>query len=316
MKCILSHTDDPYFNLAAEEYLLKSFDEEFYFQYVNRPAVVVGKHQNALAEVDQDYLERNDILLARRISGGGAVYHDPGNMNYSFITNESPGDFVKFKKYTTPVISALKELGVRAHLGSRNELLTGDRKISGTASHVFKRRVLHHGTLLYETDLERLGKCLYVELGRYRDKAVKSIRSEVVNVSQVMRQPLPATDFYQAIFDSIAWSEHQVISFTPHDTRAIEALVAEKFSSWEWNYGYSPKYEIRRTIDVAGELTRFNIQVNKGIITVAEIVEGTVESRIGRMLSGVRHDKGIVAQILEKEGVDPDWRQVIMRGLF
>lgn len=316
MKCILSHTDDPYFNLAAEEYLLKSFDEEFYFQYVNRPAVVVGKHQNALAEVDQDYLEENDILLARRISGGGAVYHDPGNMNYSFITNESPGDFIKFKKYTAPVILALENLGVEARLGSRNELLAGVRKISGTASHVFKRRVLHHGTLLYETDLERLGKCLYIELGRYRDKAVKSIRSEVINISTIMEQPVPAADFYQAVFDHIAGSEHQVISFSKDDTRAIEKLVTEKFSSWEWNYGYSPKYEIEHSTSMDGELVRFNLQVNKGIITSAEIMGGAVAGRIGHLLTGVRHDRVIVEGVLEKEGIDADWQQVILRGLF
>ena len=188
MICIKSDSNDPYFNLAAEEYLLKERKEDIYFQYINAPSVVIGKHQNALSEINLDYMNKNEILLARRISGGGAVYHDDGNLNYSFLTSEEAGDLIQFKKYTAPVIEILRLLGVEARLGKRNEILTDGGKISGTASHVYKNRTLHHGTLLFNSDLEKLAKCLYVDSSRIKDKAVKSVRSEVVNISDLLKK--------------------------------------------------------------------------------------------------------------------------------
>lgn len=320
MRCILGGSNDPFFNLAAEEYLLKQFSDGFYFQYVNNPCVVVGKHQNALAEIDLDYLEEEGILLARRISGGGAVYHDPGNMNYAFITNESPGDFIRFRKYTAPVISALQQLGIPAHLGNRNELLTGERKISGTASHVFKTRVLHHGTLLYDADLDRLSKCLYVDAGRYRDKAVKSVRSEVVNLREIMESPLPAQDFFRHVFESILSSgeDHELYELSAIDMDAIRVLAGEKFSTWEWIYGYSPKYEVERKVETGGKVLQTRVSVNKG--RIGEVVlSGTLiadTSKITDALKGARHSKREVASILSRLDPDPELMDVCMKGLF
>lgn len=320
MKCILSSSNDPYFNLATEEYLLKYFSDPFYFQYVNIPSVVVGKHQNALAEIDLDYLEEQGILLARRISGGGAVYHDPGNMNYAFITNESPGDFIKFKKYTAPVIVALEQLGIPARMGKRNELLTGERKISGTASHVFKTRVLHHGTLLYDTDLGRLSKCLYVDTGKYIDKAVKSVRSEVVNLREIIRTPLPAADFFRHVFESVLQSgeDHEVYELSAHDLEEIQSMAREKFSTWEWIYGYSPKYEVERSVSMGGEVLQIRLFVNKGrigeVVLSGMLIPDT--SKIPAALKGARHSKQEVAPILAGLELDGEVMDALMKGLF
>jgi lipoate-protein ligase A len=317
MRCINSPTGDPFFNLAAEEFLLKNYTEEFYFQYVNDPAVVVGKHQNALAEIDVDYLQAHGIVLARRISGGGAVYHDHGNMNYSFITNESPGDFVKFRKYTQPVISALQELGVNAFLGKRNEILTGEGKVSGTASHVFKTRVLHHGTLLFDADLERLGRCLYVPLERYRDRAVKSVRSEVVNIRELLSSDMAPASFYEFIFKyMVASAERNVVGrFTEQELEEIGKLREEKFLGWEWNYGYSPKYTVERKV----EGLRISTTVERGIIVQTDVdgngimaVDPTVLSGI---LTGTRHDRFAVGQKL-LEHFDDELTGVILKLLF
>jgi len=320
VKCILSDNPDPYFNLAAEEYLLKHFSEDFYFQYVNRPSVVVGKHQNALAEVDTGYLEEQGILLARRISGGGAVYHDPGNLNFAFVTNESPGDFIKFKKYTAPVIAALQELELAACMGKRNELLSGDRKISGTASHVFKSRVLHHGTLLYATDLERLSKCLYVEAGRFRDKAVKSVRSEVVNLRELMAEPMSNEAFFRHVYEHILQStqEHEAHVFTPGDLDAINTLAREKFSTWEWIYGYSPGFELERTIPLAGEVLQSRVYVHRGVIEEV-IFGGTVQmdsSKVAAALKGARHSRQEVIKILSGLDLDAEITDAIIPALF
>lgn len=317
MRCIYSPTGDPFFNLAAEEYLLKNYTEEFYFQYVNDPAVVVGKHQNALAEIDVDYLQEQGIVLARRISGGGAVYHDRGNMNYSFITNESPGDFVKFRKYTLPVISALQELGVDAFLGKRNEVLTGRGKISGTASHVFKTRVLHHGTLLFDADLERLGRCLYVALERYSDRAVKSVRSKVVNIRELLTTDMEPVSFYDFIFRYIvASAERNVVGrFSGQELEEIGKLRDEKFLGWEWNYGYSPKYTVERML----EGLRVATTVEKGIIVQIGVDgSGILEADLARLsgiLTGARHDRLMVGQAL-KDHFDDELTAIILELLF
>jgi lipoate---protein ligase len=317
MRCIYSPTGDPYFNLAAEEYLLKNYTGEVYFQYVNDPVVVVGKHQNALAEIDVDYLQEQGIALARRISGGGAVYHDHGNMNYAFITNESPGDFVKFRKYTLPVISALRELGVDAFLGKRNEVLTGRGKISGTASHVFKTRVLHHGTLLFDANLERLGRCLYVDLERYSDRAVKSVRSEVVNIRELLSSDMAPASFYDYIFRYIVDSaERNVVGrFSEQELEEIGRLREKKFLGWEWNYGYSPKYTVKRQLE--GLL--ITTMVEKGIIVQIDFdgsgIMAVDPAVLSGILTGTRHDRHAARQML-REHFDDELTAIILVLLF
>lgn len=317
MKCIYSHSNNPYFNLAAEEYLLRNFTGDFYFQYVNSPSVVIGKHQNAMAEVDMLFLEKEGIPLARRISGGGAVYHDEGNVNYSFITNESPGDFIQFRKYTAPVISVLSGVGVQAALGKRNELVTGERKISGTASHVFRNRVLHHGTLLYDSDLGRLAGCLYVDGAGYIDKAVKSVRSEVLNIIEVIPEKRSRLSFYKFLFEGIQklFPDSSLFEFSNDDQRAIERLMEEKFTQWEWNYGYSPNFTIERQVEWGGKLLRFKTTVVKGIIKSIDI-EGEASTHpfgeMSTLLIGQRHHAGVVETVLRSNfGDEVSIRQLL-----
>jgi lipoate-protein ligase A len=218
------------------------------------------------------------------------------------------------------VISALEKLGISAHMGKRNELLSGKRKISGTASHVFKTRVLHHGTLLYDTDLGHLSKCLYVDSGRYRDKAVKSIRSEVVNLRELINDQLNNQDFFRHVFDHIRYSgeDFENYVFGNSDLEAIRELARKKFSTWEWNYGYSPKYEVERTVPVSGEVLHTKVFVNKGMID--EISFGgtmqLVTSEIEETLRGTRHRKKEVSEKLSELGLDPGISEAIVQGLF
>lgn len=316
MKCIRSHSKDPFFNLAAEEFLLKNYDSDFYFQYVNDASVIVGKHQNAIAEIDLEYLNENNIILARRISGGGAVFHDQGNLNYSFITNESEGNYIRFKKYTSPLISALKEIGVQAHLGKRNEILAGDLKISGTASHVFKSRALHHGTLLFQADLERLAKCLYVSRERYSDKAVKSVRSAVVNISELMEDNISMQEFSGYIFSYILNSEpeNSAYHFSSEEILEIEKQRDAKFSTWEWNLGYSPKYIVEQESE--GKL--YTTMVNKGVIEDI-LIDGRADGESERMqelLRGVHHDKIAVRTKLSAAGFTDSFINKTLKNLF
>jgi len=142
---IISPEKDPAFNLATEEYLLKELKDDIFYLYVNEPCIVVGKHQNTLAEIDYDYILKNNIPVYRRLSGGGTVYHDTGNLNFCFITNEKEGSLIDFDKHSTPIVKALENMRLKVTVGKRHDLSINGKKITGTASHVFRQRAMHHG---------------------------------------------------------------------------------------------------------------------------------------------------------------------------
>ena len=183
MLCIKNDNTNPYFNLAAEEYVLRNFKENCFMLWRNRPSIIVGKHQNTLAEINVDYVKEKNIDVVRRLSGGGAVFHDLGNLNFTFIKNaEKEEALVDFKKYVEPVLEVLQHLGVNAKFEGRNDIMIDGKKISGNAEHVFKKRVLHHGTLLFSSQMADLSNALKVNPLKYQDKGGKSVRSRVTNL--------------------------------------------------------------------------------------------------------------------------------------
>jgi lipoate-protein ligase A len=313
MYCILSDNNDPFFNLASEEYLLKSFPEDVFLLYRNIPSVVVGKHQNTLAEINFEYAKDHGIEIARRISGGGAVFHDLGNVNFAFLTTGHEGDLVNYGKYTDPVIGAIKEMGLHVQLGERHELLLGDLKISGTASHVYKNRVLHHGTLLFSSKMEDLSAVLKPEHGQFVDRAVKSIRSVVTNIRDHLVDKMEVTDFQNQIYDHILKTmEHtRPYSYSSGDQSEINRLRDKKFSTWEWNFGYSPKYQFNKELVFKDGRFALRMNVEKGIIQEVNIegdflgmkdIHGLEEALVGTIhdpetirirLSGIRVEEYI-----------------------
>ncbi len=268
MRCILSESSDTYFNLASEEYLLKCFQEDVFLLYRNRPSLVVGKHQNTLAEVNLAFVKENEIIVARRISGGGTVFHDLGNLNFAFITRGKEGDLVDYRRFTLPIIEALADLGLDVRLGDRNQLLLGDLKISGTASHVFKQRVLHHGTLLFSTEMENLSKALKAQSEWFKDRAVKSVKSDITNVRDHLDQNMHIGEFQNRIYSHILKSAAGNYSYTysDHDLKEIHKLRESKFSTWEWNFGYSPKYTFEKSMKLTSGSIHIQLMVKKGII--------------------------------------------------
>jgi lipoate---protein ligase len=271
MLCIHLKNTNPYFCLAAEEYLLKNFSEDIFMLWQSEKAVVVGKHQNLLAEINYPFVLENDIALCRRISGGGTVFHDTGNVNFSFIKNvKSPAE-ISFKMFTAPVVEALAKLGIEASTSGRNDLLIEGLKISGNAEHVFKNRVLHHGTLLFNSDLKNLGQAIKVNPGKYESKAVQSNRSPVANISQFLKTPMTTAEFIQFLLDvQLENSENNFYQPTENDIQTIEKLADEKFKTWEWNFGYSPKYLFKNEVEIEGKLLKIFLQVERGIIVQAE----------------------------------------------
>lgn len=272
MLCIDSPYFNAHFNNAAEEYLLKSKNGSFFMLYSNEQAVIVGKHQNVVAEVNLKYCDENHILLSRRISGGGTVFHDPGNLNFCFITDAVAGKQVNFRKNTEPVFQILQNLGLNVYYGNRNELLINDLKISGNAEHIFKNRVLHHGTLLFSTDLEKLKYVINPDPHNYKDKSVKSVQHQVGNIKAFLHNIADINQFRRYLFDEILRScKGNKYQLSEYDNNNIQQLVSSKYEKTEWIFGYSPAYVIRKTISIKGDDLDFELNVKDGKIDSLKI---------------------------------------------
>ena len=296
MLCILSPNTNPYFNLASEEYLLKHFQEDLFFLYRNTPSIVVGKHQNTLAEINLPFVQEHEILVARRISGGGTVFHDLGNLNFAFFTSGKEGELVDYKRATLPILEALKEMGLEARLGKRNELLLKGLKISGTASHVFKQRVLHHGTLLFSSEMGKLSAALKSDQQNFTDRAVKSHRSRVTNISDHLAEAMDVEMFQERILDHMlrTFKDASPYLLSQSDIFEIKTLRDSKFSTWEWNFGYSPKYHFFRSISFPAGLLELHMNVEKGVIKELKILGDFTSlndiTLLENMLVGTIHD--------------------------
>lgn len=276
MLFIRSTFSDPSFNLAAEEFLLKNFTDDIYFQYVDQPSVIVGKHQNSLAEINYRFLKTHQILFVRRLTGGGTVYHDDGNINFSFIMNGREGSLVDFKKFLAPITSCLHEIGVPAVRSERNDLLIGDYKFSGNAEHVYRKRTLHHGTLLYNASLHKLGEALH-PVGIYTDRAVKSKRSPVTNISDHIPAPVSTKVFSDLIFEGVRKNFADTLPYTfgLSELESISQLAEKKYATWEWNIAYSPDYTMKKACLMGENPIRINLSVSKGIIQEVKLETDT-----------------------------------------
>lgn len=261
---------DPYFNLACEEYVFESLDQSqsYFMLWQNANTVVVGKHQNTVEEINQEYVCAHDIRVVRRLSGGGAVYHDLGNLNFTFIVDKNViGDF-DFKVFTAPVIKALSKLGVTAEFNSRNDLTIDSRKFSGNSQYHKGNRLLHHGTLLFNSDLDVIQQVLTVKQDKIESKGIKSIRSRVTNICEHMPATASVADFKALLVENMFDAgELEQKNFSDEDISRITRLRDEKYAAWDWNYGASPKYNTRkRKRFECGEVTAY-LQVEKGRIT-------------------------------------------------
>ena len=286
----LKHTGlDPYFNIAAEEYLLKNFEEDFFIIWRSKRSIVVGKHQNALAEINHEFVRNNNIHVARRLSGGGTVFHDPGNINFTFIRTVNEISEVNFKVFTQPIIQSLQKLGIDAYTTGRNDLMVDEKKISGNAEHVYKKRVLHHGTLLFNADLGKLKGALNVDLSRFEDKSVQSNRSPVTNISEYLKEAMTVDEFADFIFDDVqkTFSQKSIYHFTEQDIVSVQQMRDEKYDTWNWIYGYSPKYIFRNKIEIPSGEIKIEMNVVKGIIQDVKI-DG-LSSELEEKIKGKRH---------------------------
>jgi len=309
MLCIDNPYIEPYFNQAVEEYFLKNSDENIFMLWRNDNAIIVGKHQNTLAEINVGNVKERNIMVVRRLTGGGAVFHDLGNLNYTFIMGYGPeGAKVDFKKYNQPIIDVLANLGVKAHFSGRNDILIDDQKFSGNAEHIYhqKQRVLHHGTLLYASNVKDISDALKVNPLKFEGKARKSVVSRVTNISSHLKEDIGVEAFRQRVMMHIIklYPDAVPYTLTETDKREIQKLADEKYSQWHWNFGYSPKYGLKKGVKTPGGHVEVHLNVDKGLITEIDIfgdffvnkdIEALVEG-----LKGVEHREQAVLKKLKE----------------
>ncbi|WMT28302.1 lipoate--protein ligase [Bacillus aerius] len=298
---------DPMINLAIEEYCLKYLDPEetYLLFYINQPSIIIGKNQNTIEEINTKYVEYNGIKVVRRLSGGGAVYHDKGNLNFSFITKDDGDSFHNFKKFTEPVIKALEKLGVKAELSGRNDIMADGRKISGNAQFATRGRIFSHGTLLFDSEIEHVVSALNVKKEKIESKGIKSIRSRVANISELMDQKMTTEEFRKILLSYIFDTNGDVPEYqlTEKDWEKIHEISRDRYQKWEWNYGRSPKFNLQHSkrfpagsIDLRLEVKKGNIQDCKifgDFFGVGDIAD------IEKRLIGQQYDRKTISDVLE-----------------
>ncbi|WP_197407228.1 lipoate--protein ligase LplJ [Bacillus paralicheniformis] len=301
---------DPRINLAIEEYCLKHLDPEetYLLFYINQPSIIIGKNQNTIEEINTKYVDENGIIVVRRLSGGGAVYHDLGNLNFSFITKDDGNSFHNFKKFTEPVVAALKRLGVDAELSGRNDLMANGRKISGNAQFSTKGRMFSHGTLLFDSEIEHVVSALKVKKDKIESKGIKSIRSRVANISEFLDQKMTTVEFRSMLLRYIFDTEGEIPEYklTEKDWKIINQISKERYQNWDWNYGKSPKFNLQHSKRFQAGSVDIRLEVQKGVICECKIFGdffgvGDV-SDIEEKLTGVQYERKAIKEALQ--GVD------------
>lgn len=305
MKYIINENNNPGYNLALEEYVFKNLDGEYFFLWQNEPTIVIGKHQNTISEINLDYVENKGIHVVRRMSGGGAVYHDLGNINFSFIQDKKDLSDFDFSFFTRPIVDLLGELGITAEFNSRNDLAIEGKKFSGNAQYIYKKKILHHGTLLFDSKMEELVNSLRVSKDKIESKGLKSIKSRVANIKDYIgenSEVREVLDFKNALFEHMKnrMDEFEEYTLTENDKNEIKKLKSEKYDKWEWNYGESPEADIhrQRKYDV-GKIESY-IKLKDGFIENIKLYGDFFSSReIEDLEKGLKGKKYMKSEITE-----------------
>ena len=270
-----NNVSDPHINLALEEFCLRNLDTtaDYVLFYINAPSVIIGKHQNPFEECNSTYLRNEGIHLLRRISGGGAVYHDCGNLNFSFITGFEKEKLDYFQKLIQPIMGALQGLGVPAELTEKNNIVVEGKKVSGNSQYTNINRMLSHGTLLFDSDLNVLKSALRSNSEIINTRAIQSTRSEVANISDYSNQPADMHIFRDRLTTAISaqFGELNDYVLSGQDWDAIFRLAEDKYKSWDWTFGQAPDFVVNHNIEYKSEKFECMLHVKHGIIKEIEI---------------------------------------------
>ena len=314
--CITDKGHDPYWNLAAEEYLLKEFSEPVFRLWRNSESVIIGQNQNAFAEINREWVSARNIPVVRRLTGGGAVFHDLGNINFSFIERRVAGEDASamFRRFTRPVIDTLQSLGIDARLEGRNDLTIGGRKFSGNAMAIHKDRGLCHGCILFSASIGNLSEALNSRPEKVIGKAVSSNRSRVTNISEHLHVQLTPEQFISMLKEQALSGKNGIsgqhagyYSYTAKDTAAINRLVEEKYILDSWNYGKSPKYSISRVRKFPSGLVEIYAEISGGKISGIRLMGDyflkSLTVDLETAFTGCPYDNEAVLAVLKRAGL-------------
>jgi lipoate-protein ligase A len=309
-RLIVLDSVEPEFNLAAEEYLFSKTSDCFVMLWQNKNSVIIGRNQNTLAEINKEAIEKYGISVVRRITGGGAVFHDLGNINYSVISNSSANEGIDFEKYVFPIRKALLSVGVKTEFSGRNDILVNGCKISGNAQHISDGRILHHGTLLFSSDLDMMAEVLRVNEEKIRSKAIRSVRSRVANISDFLPSSsgIDVKRFRERLYDCYLKNPDCVPSvLMENEVRDINALADSKYRTWKWNYGDSQKYSFSSSAYLSCGMVEVRLDISDGIITAADIFGDFFSLRPKEefisSLIGTEHSRSALTALFEKTDV-------------
>lgn len=307
MKYLRNDRTDAHFNMALDEYCLEEYPwgEPVFYLWQNAPSVIIGLNQNAYAEVNIPYLESHGIKLARRVTGGGAVYHDLQNLNYTIVGRSNDLDR-DFPGYMHLMLDALRSLGVDAQMSGRNDILVDGRKVSGYAKRVYKDRLMIHGTLMYDVNIEELTNALAAPGGKLDSAGIASVRSRVANLRDYLPQFDSLAAMKAALQEILAAGDTE-ISLSEEQLNEIQTIADTKFSTWEWNYGRSPSADFCRSRKCSCGTVEVRFCISHGVISSltfgGDFLGFLPSEELASHLTGCIFSREALTQALKKEPV-------------
>ncbi|HFZ7316338.1 TPA: lipoate--protein ligase [Streptococcus agalactiae] len=307
MKYIVNTSNDPAYNVALEAYAFQKLTDidEIFILWINEPAIIIGRHQNTIQEINKEFIDKNGIHVVRRLSGGGAVYHDLNNLNYTIISNNTQEGAFDFQTFSKPVIDTLAKLGVKAEFTGRNDLEINGQKFAGNAQAYYKGRMMHHGCLLFDVDMSVLGQALKVSKDKIESKGIKSVRARVTNIVDHLSDKITVQEFSDAILAQMKEEYPEMDEYVLSDAELseIQAMRDNQFATWDWTYGKAPEYTIERGVRYpAGKITTYANVENSTIKSVkifGDFFGVKPVDDIEKMLEGVRYDYKDVLAVLK-----------------
>ena len=304
-------SEDPAYNLAFEEYVLHNRTSGSYLiLWQNRSSVIVGRNQNAEAEINRSFVEQHGIRVVRRNTGGGAVYHDLGNLNYSFITDAGAPENRSADRFTVPVVRTLRALGLDAEASGRNDILVSGRKVSGTAQQLLRGRILHHGTLLFDSDADMIVGALNPDPTKFQSKSVQSVRSRVGSIRSALKEDMTLQDFWQYLKTSLVQDGIVPTSLSAEELQQVQSLKEQKYDTWEWNFGKSPKFQTICKQRFPGGLLELQLTVAEGNISniriLGDFLALTELAPLEQALIGCAYEESAIRAVLSRFSL-PDY---------
>lgn len=271
MRLIRNICDDSFFNMAVEEYFLTVATEPLVVLWRNARTVVIGRNQNALQEVNLDFARQNNIDVVRRLSGGGAVFHDKGNINFTVIQKHEAGLFHNYEHFTAPICEYLRSLGVNAVFAGRNDLLIEGKKFSGNAQAVKNHNIMHHGTIMFNADISELVGVLNPNQLKINSKSIKSVQARVTNVAEHLLMPMEVQEFYTGLLAMFAKCGYELTELSAQERQEIARLAETKYRTWDWNFGQAPAYTLTREQLFDFGIVELRLEITKGRIVGVKI---------------------------------------------